>query len=200
MLIPVLISIDESKKDIPGYLPQDAEKFHALSAKLANKHFDKEIKRSKSSEVILMSGGSASGKTEFLAVYLADFDGLIFDSTLSTKHGAEIKINQIKKFKKKPIIYAIFPDDLKRAFLAFLHRDRKFSDSHFYRTHSGARKTLLEIAENYPEIDIQIHESSFVNNVITFKKLVFKSKKEQIEFLKSNQYTEAELLNLIKNL
>src|SRR5437667_7512755 len=58
-----------------------------------------------------------------------------------------------------PVIYSVIPDDLGRAFTAFLHRERKFSDSHFYRTHSGSRKTLLWVAKNYPDVEVNLIES-----------------------------------------
>jgi hypothetical protein len=59
---------------------------------------------------------------------------------------------------------------------------------------------LLEIAEKYPDVEIQIYESSFKEDILIFTKYVFASHKEQIEFLRANQYTEKEILDLIKNL
>lgn len=197
---PTIISIDESKKQISGYAPHKAEEFHKESAKLANKSFDSALKSSSDGEVILMCGGSASGKTEFLSVYLDNFQGIVFDSTLPTIQGAEIKLKKIIKAKKKPIVCAIFPDDIKRAFNAFLFRDRKFSDEHFYKTHSGSRKTLLWILENYPQVEIRIYESSYPKNSLIFKEIIFQNEKERVEFLKKNQYTEGDILNLVKDL
>lgn len=196
----IIISIDESKKQIAGYMPHRAGEFQQESAKLANKSFDIALKKSQHHEVILMCGGSASGKTEFLSEYLSDFHGIIFDSTLPTIHGAEIKIKKIIKAKKKPIICAIFPDDLKRAFVAFLGRDRKFSDEYFYKTHSGSRHTLLWVIENYPEVEIRIYESSYEKNNLIFKEMIFHDPKERVEFLKKNQYTENDILNFVKTL
>lgn len=198
MFEPILISIDESKRQILGYAPERAEEFQKESAKLANKSFEKALKSSKWDEVILMCGGSASGKTEFLSEYLNDFEGIIFDGTLPTMQGAEIKIKEIKKAKKKPIICAVLPDDLKRAFIAFLGRDRKFSDEYFYKTHSGARKTLLEVAKTHPEVEIRIYESSYRGATLFFQKIVFNSSRELIEFLNKSQYTEDEILSLVQ--
>lgn len=200
MLRPTIISIDESKKQISGYAPNKAEEFHEESAKLANKSFDSALKSSSDGEVILMCGGSASGKTEFLSVYLNNFRGIIFDSTMPTTQGAEIKIKKIIKAKKKPIICAIFPDDIKRAFVAFLGRDRKFSDEYFYKTHSGSRSTLLWVLENYPQAEIRIYESSYQKDSLIFKEIIFQKEKERVEFLKKNQYTESDILNLVKAL
>ena len=76
---------------------------------------------------------------------------------------ADIKLKKIQEAGRLPIIYAVIPDDLKRAFIAFLNRDRKFSDTHFYKTHSGSRKTLLWIAKNYPKYEELIKELKTVN-------------------------------------
>ena len=149
----LIISADEIKKQLPNYSPDKAESFHRESTKQADHLFTASLKESIYKQVILLSGGAASGKTEFLSTQLLQEDCIIFDATLSTSEGAKIKIKQILKAVKKPIIYAVIPDDLKRAFIAFLDRDRKFSDEHFYKTHSGSRKTLLWIASEYPDID-----------------------------------------------
>ena len=139
----IIISADEIKKQIPNYSPDQAEIFHRESAKQADKLFSEELKKTKYKSVVLLNGGTASGKSEFLSTQLKNKNCIVFDATLSTELGAEIKLKQILKAKKKAIIYAVIPDDLRRAFIAFLSRDRKFNDSHFYKTHSGSRKTLL---------------------------------------------------------
>jgi hypothetical protein len=69
-----VISIDEKKESIKGYSPKDANKFHIESAKTANKKFDQELKKIKNKNVILMCGGSASGKTEFIEKFCPIFD------------------------------------------------------------------------------------------------------------------------------
>jgi len=121
--------------------------------------FKEALKNSVYKDVILLSGGTASGKSEFLATQLVNRDCIIMDAILSTELGAQNKIRQILKAGKTPIIYTVIPDDLRRAFIAFLNRDRKFSDTHFYRTHSGSRRALLWIANNHPELEINIVES-----------------------------------------
>ena len=62
---------------------------------------------------------------------------------------------------KKAAVIAVLPDNIKRAFSAFLLRDRQFSDEHFYRTHVGARETLLWIAENSPDTELRLYESTY---------------------------------------
>ena len=196
--MPIVISADEIKKKLPDYSPQKAELFHRESAKLADKEFEAALKRSSFKEVILLSGGAASGKTEFLVTQLSRKRCVIFDATLDTIERAKIKIRNILRKKKKPVIFAVIPDNLKRAFIAFLNRDRKFSDEHFYRTHSGSRKTLLWIASNYPNVRINIVESSYTKDqILQFAKLKFNSRKQMINYLSRLQLTESDIISLV---
>lgn len=196
--MPVVISADEIKKKLPDYSPEKAELFHRESAKLADKEFEVVIKKNPFKEVILLSGGAASGKTEFLVTQLSRRKCVVFDATLDTIERAKIKIRNIIKKKKKPIIYAVVPDDLKRAFIAFLNRDRKFSDEHFYRTHSGSRKTLLWIARNYANVKINIVESSYTKDqILEFAKVKFNSRKQMINYLSRLQLTESDIISIV---
>lgn len=198
----VVVSADEIKKSLLDYSPEKAEFFHTESAKLADKFFYEKLKYQHFDEVILLCGGTASGKTEFLATHLIDEeDCLVFDTTLSTENGAKIKLDNILKRKGKPVIYAVIPDDLKRAFIAFLHRDRKFSDNHFYRTHSGSRNTLLFIAQKYPGITINLVESSYTQDEkLQFTKLVFNTREILITYLRGLQMTETAIISYIQSM
>lgn len=194
----LVISADEIKKNLPNYSPEKAEFFHRESAKLADKNFEKALKESLFKDTILLCGGTASGKTEFLVTQLNRKRCIILDATLSTEEGAEIKLKKIIKAKKKPIIYAVIPDDLKRAFIAFLNRDRKFSDTHFYQTHSGSRKTLLWIALNYVKIKINIIESSYTKSqFLQFARIKFDNRQKLIDYLTDLQMTESDIINTI---
>jgi len=85
---------------------------------------------------------------------------------------------------KEPMLYAVWPDDIRRSFVAFLHRDRTFADEHFYRTHSGARSTLLWIALHHPEIDIVHYESSYSDrDGLVFIRPDCSSRQKYIEYL-----------------
>lgn len=191
----VIISADEIKKKIPDYSPDKAEVFHTESAKIADKLFYAELRKTKCKSVILLNGGTASGKSEFVSTHLKRKRCIVFDATLSTEKGAGIKLKEILKVKKSPIIYAIVPDDLKRAFDAFLHRDRKFSDNHFYTTHSGSRKTVLWIAENYPQAQLNIIESSYTpSQNLQFNQIHFKDRQELIGFLRRLQLSENDII------
>jgi hypothetical protein len=200
-----IISIDELKKALPGYSPEKADDFHAESAKLANKLFDQELKKIKNEKVVLMCGGSASGKTEFIDKFFItdEFDGIIFDSTLSKIEGTKIKIKEIQKSGNVPIVCFILPDDLKRCFAAFNKRDRKIPEIRFYETHSGARKIVLWLAQNFPEVEILIYQNSYQpknleEEQLFFALLEFENKKEMVNFLEKKQITEEEIRKLIQ--
>lgn len=194
----MIISADEIKKSFPEYSPERVEELHAKSAKQADKEFDTSLKVSLFKTVALMSGGTASGKTEFLVTHLEKEPFIVLDGTLPTPEGAKIKIKKILKARKVPVIYSVIPDDLVRAFVAFLHRDRKFSESHFYRTHSGSRKTLLWIAENYPEVELNLVESSYTEDQrLRFKKLEFVGPEEFLEYLRKIQMTETDIIKAV---
>lgn len=191
----IVISADEIKKELKGYTPNKAEEFHNKSARMADQAFEEAIKKYPYKEVILVCGGSASGKSEFLAAKLIIRKSVIFDGTLSSAKRAERKLKKIIKENKTPILYAIIPDDLNRAFIAFLRRDRKFSDNHFYRTHSSSRKTLLWIASNYPKVKINIVESSYTHfQVLKFANITPTSRQLLIEYLTSLQMTEDDII------
>ena len=194
----LIISADEIKKQLPNYSPAQAETFHRESARQADRLFSDELKRTKYKTVILLNGGTASGKSEFLSGRLGKKRCIILDATMATELGAQNKLRQIFKAKKKVIIYAVIPDDLKRAFDAFLHRDRKFSDNHFYKTHSGSRKTLLWIAENYPLVEINIIESSYTSSqILQFTQIEFGKKQQLIEYLRRQQMSEDDIIATI---
>lgn len=194
----IIISADEIKKQIPSYSPARAEEFHHESAKQADKMFSLALKDPSLKKVILLSGGTASGKTEFLLTQLIEKNCIIMDATLSTELGAKNKIRQIIKAGKTPIIYFVMPKDLITAFIAFLNRDRKFSDAHFYKTHSGSRKTVAWLASTYPEIEINIIESSYTpEKKLQFAQLIFETKQKLNQFLTSMQKTERDIITLI---
>ncbi len=193
---PIIIDIDEYKSYFEGYVPAHSEDFQSSSAQLANKEFNKIIKDSSYQDVVLMCGGSASGKSEFVEEYAEDADVIIFDSTLSNENGAKVKIRNILRKKKKIIVCFIFPKNLRDAFSAFQGRDRKIPEYIFYKTHAGARETVLWIVKNFKDIDVLIYESKKdekIENRLKFTLFEFKSKNEKIDFLLSIQYTEEEI-------
>jgi hypothetical protein len=189
-----IIAADELKKTLPGYSPDKSEAFHRESARLADKQYAQAVKERPEPLVILMAGGSASGKSEYVSEYLKDTQAIILDGTLPTFVGAEIKIKKALKAKKQVAIHCVLPESLPVAFVAFLKRERKFSDKHFYRTHSATRRTVLAVAEKYPDIAITIIVSRITysrnGSSMKFQELGFATQALLIEFLIGEQYTE----------
>lgn len=195
--VPIIISIDEIKESLEGYDPKKAGEFHYQSAKIADKMFQETVKNSKIKKVILLAGGSASGKTEFIYTYLSEESAIIFDSTLSTIEGAEIKIKLCRKYSKKIEVILIVPDNLQTVCAIFLSRDRVIENEIFIRTHSNSRKTVLQLAKR-DDIGARIVESSMVNNKVNYKEIEFDSRLKIIEYLDEIQYSENEVRKLIQ--
>lgn len=193
----IIISADDIKKTLPGYDPTKSHLVHRESARLADKSYREALETSQYKEVILMSGGSASGKTEFISKYVFNQPAVVLDGTLPTFEGAKIKIRKAQKKDKSVRIIAIWPEDFKVAFSAFLQRDRQFPDKHFYETHSKSRKALLQIAESSLDVKIEIYEAVYENGRLLFYQYIFDSQSHLIETLKDNQYTEKQIIKMI---
>ena len=193
-----IIAADDIKETLPGYTPAQAEGFHETSAKLADKAYAQALKERPERAVILMSGGAASGKTEYVSEYLTNSSAIVLDGTLPTLEGARIKIRNAYKANRPIEVHSVLPSSLSFAFIAFLNRDRKFPVEHFYRTHSSSRKTLLEIAEQFPDVSIKIFMShGDPAPGMIFTEPEFANRQQMIEFVKSQQYTEEEIRNRI---
>ncbi len=193
-----IISADELKKTLPGYVPDRSDEFHRDSAKLADKAYELALKTRVEKDVILLSGGAASGKTEYLSVYLASRDAIVLDGTLPSFEGARIKIRGARKSGKRVSIVAVMPEDFAIAFSAFLGRERQFPPEHFFRTHSASRKTLREIAVNFPDIDIVLIDSSYnPDSAMSFAEIMFDKRETLLELLRIRQYNEKEIRNKI---
>jgi hypothetical protein len=196
-----IISADELKKNLPGYSPEKSEAFHHDSARLADKQFAQAMKKRPESLVILMSGGTASGKSEYVSAYLANRETIVLDGTLPTFAGAEIKIKKATKRGKVVEIHCVLPENFIVAFVAFLNRDRKFASSHFFSTHSSTRKTVLKIAEEFPDITIKIIISKVdqtnKKTIMNFREVEFMSRDDLIEFLHHEQYTEEDIKRMV---
>lgn len=198
MTMAYIIAADEIKKSLPGYTPDQAESFHATSAKLADKAYASALKERPEKMVILMSGGAASGKSEYVSVYLEQKEAIVLDGTLPSLEGASIKIRNAFKAGKNVEVCCVMPSNLLVAFVAFLNRDRKFRVEHFYRTHSNSRKTLLEVAEQFPDVQIRIIISNGDEiSGMTFAEKQITNRQQMIEFVKNEQYTELEIRNHI---
>ncbi len=192
-----IVNADEIMKTMPGYEPNKSEVFHREAAKQADRAYEKAVKVRTEPLVILMAGGTASGKSEYVSVYLQSANAIIFDGTLPTFAGAEIKIKKAIKAKKQVAIHCVLPESFIIAFTAFLERERKFSSEHFYRTHSSTRKAVLEISALYPDINIKLIMSTVLDSDgearMLFNELNFPDRNSLVEYLQREQYNKEEI-------
>lgn len=157
----MIIEVDEYKKKIPGYNPEKSELVHSESAKLANKDFDIALKSQKYKRIIFMAGGTASGKTEFAFSYLNKKDQLVYDGTLKTFDGFQVKLKNIQRYTKnnpKIKVVLILPEDITKSFAAFLKRDRKMENVTFFNTHILSKISISKILIN-SNIRVEIYIS-----------------------------------------
>jgi hypothetical protein len=193
-----VISADEIKKKLPGYDLGHSDTFHTASAKLADKEYAQALKDRTEETVILMCGGTASGKSEYVSAYLKPKEVIVLDGTLPSFNGAGIKIRKASKAGKIVELHCVMPENLIIAFIAFLNRDRKFPVEHFYRTHSSSRKTILEVAKALPNIHIKLITSRGIEaSDMSFIEKRFNDQGSLIEYLETQQYTEREIRDKI---
>lgn len=180
----MIIEVDEYKKKILNYDPEQSELFHSESAHLADKDFIKHLKSGKYSEVIFMAGGAASGKTEFCVSYLMSDHQLVYDGTLKNFDGFQIKLKNIKRYAKNtPSVKVILitPGDWHDAFEAFLKRERKMRPPLFFETQIKSKMAIIKILREI-DIPVEIYLSSWSseNNGLDYSQVSFSQGKESI--------------------
>lgn len=199
---PVIISSDSCKKKIPGYDPAKAQNFHEESARMADREYELAIKDSNIKQVVILCGGSASGKSELIDAYLVNEyneNTIVLDSTLSSNSGAINKICPALKKKLKIILYFVQPQSIRLSYQAFLFRERQFPVKHFIRTHSGARDTFLFVLRKYPEVDgVYIFSYLSGDKMQSQFQQVALSRSEIILAIKQEQLTTEEITNIIQ--
>lgn len=159
----MIIEVDEYKKKIKSYSPEKSEDFHKESAQLADKDFVAHLKTKKYTKVILMSGGTASGKTEYAQSYLLDKKTLIYDGTLKNFSGLKPKLDKIERYSKhiKNIkVVFIVPKSIEYAFAAFLKRERKMRPEVFFETHIKSRESIAKILLE-TKVKVEIYASEY---------------------------------------
>lgn len=194
-----IISSDDIKETLPNYDPNRAEDFHEESQRIADKKFVEALKTRPEKTVIIMSGGSASGKSEYVSVYLKSEAVLVYDGTSSTYERVKGKLEKVIDSGKLVEIHAVWPKNFRRAFLAFGDRERQFSKEHFYRTHSNSRKVLLTLARTYQDVPIKLTISDYVagQSNMKFDTVSRENRSKLIEYIGKNQYTEDRILERV---
>ncbi len=159
----MIIEVDEYKKKIVGYDAGKSEDFHLESAKLADKDFTDCLKSKRYKRIIFMAGGTASGKTEFASSYLTHKDQLVYDGTLKSFDGLNIKLERIERYDKnnsKVKVVLILPADWVKAFQVFLKRERKMKNERFFETHIKSKITIARVLRE-TKLRVEIYVSDY---------------------------------------
>ena len=185
----MIIEVDEYKEKVVGYEAEKSEDFHIESARLADKDFIKHLKTGKYKRVILMAGGTASGKTEFATSYLIHKDQLVYDGTLKNFEGFQIKYKNIMKYTKglaKIKIVLIIPANFDDAFKIFHNRKRKMKLETFFDTQIRSRQTVAKILIE-TKVRVEVYSS------------VYSSSKDKLQYTRINIMNRKDVAeNLIK--
>ena len=180
----MIIEVDEYKEKVNGYNPKRSEDFHIESAQFANADFVKELKTHKYNKVILMAGGTSSGKTEFCRTYIKDKKALVYDGTLKKIDNLEVKLQKIERYAKEiknVKVILVIPKDISASYAAFLKRDRKMSNFVFFETQIKSKITVAEVLEKYPKIKIEIKVSVYESTgKLTYIKVSLKKGRKQM--------------------
>lgn len=183
----MIIEVDTFKEEIPGYDPDRSEDFHSESGKLADKAFTKNLKDPTYKRIILMAGGTASGKSEYAQSYLTHKDQLVYDGTLKNFSGFEIKNQRITRYAKHnpqiKVVY-ILPNYWIQAFDVFLSRTRKMNPSTFFETHIKSAQTIAQILKE-TSCRVEVYASSYSKNQskMKYERITFEDREEGSQIL-----------------
>ncbi len=183
----MIIEVDEYKKKVAGYDATKSEDFHLESAKLADKDFTDSLKSKKYKRIIFMAGGTASGKTEFASSYLVHKNQLVYDGTLKSFEGFEIKLERIERYdknKSKIKVVLIIPYDWTRAYDAFKTRERKMKDLVFFDTQIRSRMCVARILKE-TRVRVEVYFSIYdeKREKLIFKRITGLSSRNQLALI-----------------
>lgn len=125
---------------------------HPVYSRAAFLTYERALSESKSPDVILTGGGPGAGKTEVLVNTLKDagYQGIIYDSNMSSYEGVVKQIDLAKQAGKNVQIYGILPNlDQARVFTILREQKtgRGISDKTFARGHAGFPATVKKLLE-----------------------------------------------------
>jgi hypothetical protein len=155
---PVILDSDAVKTaNGNDYNPQT----HPIYSQATKQLFEQEVPTNPHPVVKFTAGGPGSGKSDFLLPSMSkDFNGVIYDSTLSDYKTLQNRLATVKAAGKTPDVYGIIPD---------LEKARSFTQSRaaetgravptdfFDKTHAGVINTLGKALENGDLTPEQVH-------------------------------------------
>jgi len=189
----LVIDSDAIKKEMPGYTEDLAPQFHKASSAEAKARYAEALKDPYYDDVVIMGGGSGSGKTEvFVSKNLDRPNTILFDGTLADKAAAQTKIDQALKAGKNVKIEAVMAP-IEDAFMFASDRGRYIPRDVFADKHYGFRKTLYELAKENPSLEIGIT----INSKAKTYTGSFKNRPEMLEYLKEQSFSKEKVDSLI---
>ncbi len=156
----VVISAD----DLKDYFGKDYnDKNHKIYSRSAFRLFEKALSLVKNDTVILTGGGPSSGKTELVLkrIKMMGFDGVVYDSNMSSYDGVVAQKVLTDKYNKKIEVVGIIPNLNRARYFSIIRENetgRGISDMTFARGHAGFPNTVIKLIENdiIPEENIKI--------------------------------------------
>lgn len=188
--------------DMKDYFGKDYDlSRHPIYSKAANDLVLDAAKRSPTKEVRLVAGGTGSGKSEVISKGLSkNFDGVIYDSTLTNYEGARKLIDALKAEGKEPVIYPVIRDP-KTAKLFTLIRESKgghpVSDAAFARTHAKVPEVLRQLLKD-GDVDIRLLDYRNFKKPIDYANLT--PSVNPLAVLQQMRYNEADITRLTKDI
>lgn len=134
---------------------------HPVYSQATKDLFNKEVPQNPNPVVRLTAGGPGSGKTDFLIPEISkDFNGVIYDSTLSNYKTLQDRLSTIKEAGKSAEIYGIIPDVAASRHFADLRgkeTGREVPADYFNKAHEGVIDTLHKALVNGDLTAEQVH-------------------------------------------
>lgn len=147
-----------------GYTGTNSNAFHEPARALREEYFARRLAAAKAAgldEVLVMAGGSASGKTSFLSkLEDAEQYGVVLDATLANPKSAQKLLKSISDQAFKARIVYVFRDPVEAARSAISRTARTgriVNATEHVNMHEGSRNTVVSLIENpIPGVEVDL--------------------------------------------
>ena len=155
---------------------------------MAKDLFERSLKENDNQTVKFTAGGGGSGKTELVQEGITqDFNGILFDGTLSKLEKANKKIDQVLREGKDVEIYGIMPrpeSAWKFALKREISTGRGVPIDVFVDAHMGFVDTMIDLVKNRKDISLHLKDTRNVFEKRIAKEMPFISDDERSAMLK----------------
>jgi hypothetical protein len=186
----LVIDSDKIKEQFSDYDPKNPTTVHEKSSELSKIYYKNALKDPSYNKVVLTAWGGGSGKSEILVSGIPQNSGtLIFDWTGKNFKKIVSQYDEAKNAWKDAEIKAVYIDYNKaKQFNA--KRERTVAEDILADTHSGYRKTLLQIAKERPDINISLRINTWIRDWNWNAISIPITKKNIVSFLEAHQELE----------